>query len=109
MGARLRHGKETIPATDKKNRRALIHRSGKFAVHQTCFRQNGGKLLWEYLAIRTVNAYSVLIHQFAAEVGCVAHNRIAQNAHDAAGPRDFLFRRNSDVANNAAPLKLRRP
>jgi hypothetical protein len=69
----------------------LVRHSRKFAVDQTCFRQNGGKLLWEYLAIRAVNAYSVLIHQFAAEVGCVAHNHVTQSARDAAGRAGFLF------------------
>ena len=43
------------------------------------------------MTISAVNAYSSLIHEFAAEVGCVAHNGIAQNAQDASDFTGFLF------------------
>jgi hypothetical protein len=91
VGAGFGHGKKTLSTTDQENGRAPVNGSGKFAVDQTCFRQNGGKLLWEYLAIGAVNAYSVLIHQPAAKVGCTAHNGIAQHANDATSLTRFLF------------------
>ena len=61
-----------------------MRRSNWLVVWQSCFIQNGDEFIGEHLAIRAVDTYSVLIHQFAAEVSCIGHDRIPESAGNTA-------------------------
>jgi len=90
VGACVSHGEDTVSATNEQNRQALIHRLGRFAVGQCRFRQDGDKLIGEDLAICAIDAYSMFVNHFAAQVRRISHNRISESADDAAAPAGLV-------------------
>src|ERR1039457_206601 len=68
-----------------------MHCSSWFVVCKRRFRQNGHKLVREYLAVRSIHAYSVFVHHLAAEMSSESDNRVAKTSNDSPTATRLLF------------------